>query len=466
MRHSSVLVFAVIILTSLFSTPVAAAVDTETHGTPPMAQVESDTVTITKTLELTPENPGSIQVTASVDTVRKLDGFGLFINDSAEQVTADGFTRTTEEVPRGKKKYEWDGNTQHPSITYNLDANTTRSDGGYQFVDAGEWALVGIKWSGISWAGSDEIEFVRNTEVDGPGVAKHTMAFLGEYETRTKTIHDERFRLVIPDAADLTENPEAIFDNIAHASSQLDVGARNEEVIMIAAPTPGGIQWGVGGTAIDNIFWVKDDSQTNSSRNAWIHEYVHTRQDINTTEDFNWFIEGSASYYSGLYTLQQGKISFGQFQKYLSTSDTNSLGTGAILTNIEGEHGDPEYTRGGLVAGRADQRIRLTTNRSASLTNIFRRMNSANESISNADFIRYVGSYTNNEVASDIQTATTTRQPVTMWDKETHKQAFGEIPQELDSSTEESDGVSMLIIAFIALNAVSYSVFKIYKNIA
>lgn len=206
------------------------------------------------------------------------------------------------------------------------------------------------------------------------------------------------------------------------------------------------------------------DSKINSPRNPWLHEYIHTRQNINTTNNSDWFIEGSAYYYAGMFTLQQGKITYQQFQQYLNISET--LGRGAILTNIEAEHADPQNTKGRLVAGRTDQRIRLATNGSASLSDIFRRMNAANESISNADFIKYVGSYGDNETKSYIQTATTTRKPVTMWNKKEHKQAFGEIPHESEASTKELDGVSIFIMVLIAVNAVAYSVVRIRRRIA
>jgi len=238
MDHSRVVVFVIIIFASLVISPTGVAADTAHEISAPVGQTSSTTVPITQQLQLNPETTGSIHVTTSVDVTLKLKQFGLYINDSAQRVTVDGFSRTnTEDSIAGYDRYEWDGNTRTPSISYNLNVNTTNDNGKYKTVDAGEWAIVEVPSVPYSWRASEEIEIVNDHEIDGSGVIKRGFAFLGDHAIRTATAHDQQFRLVIPDAANLTESPEAILDNVAYASKQLQVGERDSDVVMIAAPT-------------------------------------------------------------------------------------------------------------------------------------------------------------------------------------------------------------------------------------
>lgn len=72
------------------------------------------------------------------------------------------------------------------------------------------------------------------------------MAYLGEYSERIHTANGQRFRLIVPERADLREQPTALFNSLSAASDQLRVGNRDEEVVMIATPTAN-IDWGIRG---------------------------------------------------------------------------------------------------------------------------------------------------------------------------------------------------------------------------
>lgn len=473
MAHGRVIVLIVIISTSLLTTPAAAVIGTESGESPKAPQASSNTVSLTQTLELTPETPGSIQVTTSADLTLKLKDFHLFVDQSAEQVELNGFVQTTAKDPvDGFDVYAWDGNTRSPSITYKLNVNNTDNRDRYQTVDAGEWAIVETPSIPYSWSASEEIEVTTVNRVAGPGVSKDGFTFLGEYSTVGANANDQRFQLVIPEAANLTEDPDAILDNIKYASDRLQVGGRDNKVIMIAAPSSNQLQWAHGGTAHDSIFWVQDSIKVDSPNNAWVHEYIHTRQNFNTTEDFEWFIEASAEYYAALYTLQQEQIGFKEFSRSL-TEGHNRYGN-VILTTTD--HPSPaQYNKGGFVVGRTDQRIRNATNGSGSLTEIFKQLNNENKPVSNSDFLRYVDLYSTNKISSDVRSATTTSESMSMWDEKEHKQAFGWEPYEVESSkgdesdknsdTQESIGVIIFIFVLIVINIIAYSASKVYNNL-
>lgn len=472
------LVFAIVIFGGLLITPAVAVADTGMGKSTPIAQAGSDAVTISQKLELTPETPGSIRVTETVDVTLKLKEFELFVPADGKKLKTDGFSRATAEDPMdGFKMYAWDGNTRSPSITYRLDVNSTRTSRGvrdqvgYETVDAGEWAIISTPGNGWGWTASEDIDVTTDRRIAGPGVVKDGFAFLGEHDIRMKSANGQRFRLVIPKAANLTESPAAILNNITYASRKLRVGERDEDVVMIAAPTPDGINWSHGGTAHDSVFWAIDEARLDHPGNTWIHEYVHTRQDFNQEKDFSWFVEGSAEYYAALYTLQQEQIGFQQFQKHFII--TEPYQAKVALTNTKSAS-PPQYTKGGLVAAGADKRIRLATNGSVSLADIFRRLNSDNEPASNSDFIRYIGLYSNNAIESDVQAATTTSEIMSSWDKNEYTQAFGEEPHEMkspdtgktaqDSKTRESNGWLRFILALVAVNSIAYGIFKIYNR--
>ena len=109
MDHSRVVVFVIIIFASLVISPTGVAADTAHETSAPIGQTSSTTVPITQQLQLNPETTGSIHVTTSVDVTLKLKQFGLYINDSAQRVTVDGFSRVnTEDSIAGYDRYEWD----------------------------------------------------------------------------------------------------------------------------------------------------------------------------------------------------------------------------------------------------------------------------------------------------------------------------------------------------------------------
>lgn len=458
MHQGRILLLAIVLFSIFLTGPAVGAIDTEQDQTPVETHTETSTVNITQTMELTPDNPGSVRVMTTVDTPTGLDKFTLGVPESAKLINVDGFSLSTPDGSDQENRYdnellyEWDQQTDVPSVTYDIDANQkkpTWSDKdveGYETITTDDWALVEPPSIPTTWWGSKDTEVEINRRVAGQGVSTDEYAFLGDHEIRTRSVHDQHFQLVIPEAADLVESPSAILDNVAYASEQLSVGERDEEVVMIVAPTSETFRWASGGYAKDSTFWVRDDSHIESSQNLWIHEYIHTRQDFNATQDFNWFVEGSAEYYAALYTLQQEQSKFKWFENSLSR-EAQKYDDVRLTETSAGSRA--QYEKGGLVAARTDQRIRIATAGNASLTTVFERVNDENTSVSNEDFIEYVGFYSNDNLASEVEAATTTSQSFSMWDRDGHKQAFGEEPHPPKISIEtEHIGIIVVLLVF------------------
>ena len=413
----------------------ATEIEFEQSGTPVDVDrsmlVSSDRqIGITTTLNRTPEQVGEITATSSVTVPDSVTEFTLRIPDDATVVETDGFSETAE------GDFEWDTQTDDPSVRFRVSADRRvdsdgplAEDGNLLFTEADEWALVQIPSVGATWRyrGSGEMTVDRQTRIDGPGVAGERMAFLGEYDEYIHSAHDQRFQLIVPHAADLDESPERIFDSLTHASDSLRVGERDDEVFIIAAPTAD-VQWAVSGLQGGSAdMWVGDDERVDTPTNVWVHEYVHARQHYETTDETQWFTEASATYYAALLTLQEGRIGFGEFQRYLADGE-NEPQSQAVLSDPQSWENNADYRKGALVAGEIDRRIRLSTDSESSFNAVFRSLNSHDGELTAGDFEQYVRSTSTADVAEHAARYTTTAETPTMWDSDQHATAFGQEP--------------------------------------
>jgi PGF-CTERM protein len=282
---------------------------------------------------------------------------------------------------------------------------------------------------------------VRETRIAGAGVAGDTMAFLGDYELRTHTAHGQQFRLLIPQAADLEAEPAAIFESLASASDRLRVGDRDEDIFMVAAPTDE-VDWAVRGLQLgDSDFWVRDTERLDTPANNWIHEYVHTRQEYETATDSRWFTEGSATYYAALLTLEQQRIGFDRFQRFIATGEDQPQ-SDAVLSEPDTWENYANYRKGALIAGGLDRQIRLATEQEASLATVFRALNRHDGTVDATTFAGYIERVAG-EQPSEALAATTTERVVPMWTADEHAAAFGQRPAAFDYRFAGDDPITV-----------------------
>jgi len=398
-------------------------------------------IELTTTLNRTPERIGEITVTSSVRIPDPVTELTLRIPAEATAVETDGFSETTD------GDYEWDTRTDDPSVTFRVPADRRvdsdgplAEEGSLLFTETDEWALVATPSVGASWryTGSGEMTFDRTTEIDGPGVAGDRMAFLGGYDEHSHTAHDQRFRLIVPHAADIDESPETIFESLGHASDRLRVGERDEEVFIIAAPTDG-VEWAVSGLqGGESDMWIGDDERVDTPTNVWVHEYVHARQNYETTDETEWFTEASATYYAALLTLEEGRISFEEFQRYLADGE-NEPQSGAVLSDPDSWANNADYRKGALVSGEIDRRIRDATGSESSFDSVFRSLNSHDGELTAAEFEGYVGTAADDDVASEAKRYTTTADTPAMWDSSEHEATFGLSPARFRFALADDD---------------------------
>jgi hypothetical protein len=439
-RSLPVLVLVLLVLTG--TAPVAAspagdplttgdaqldAASTEPAGAP--ATAASPTIRVDTALSLTPEAPGSIGVVQTFEMPGEVTALQVTLDQRVTVTASEGFTRT------GERTWEWDGETASPTLTYEKAANKTAevsgphgADGSYLYADVGPWALVRTPNVGLQYRyrGTDPVTVSRSTRVDGEGAVGGATAFLGAQETYTREVNGQRFRLVVPAAATLESSPDRILRAMANASRELQVGDRDPELFAVAAPTTGN-RWAVEGLQVgSHDFWVQDSQEVDAVGNAWLHEYVHTRQSFATATSGKWFTEASATWYAALLSLEEG-ATFADFERFLSRGEEGPEAD-SVLSEPSTWQSNGNYWKGALVLGELDRRIRLDSNQSASLQTVVRSLNGRTEEITNEDIVAEVGSAGSSSTERVAQQFTTTSETPETWGESAHRKAFGSRP--------------------------------------
>lgn len=345
----------------------------------------------------------------------------ITLPEGTEVYETDGFRRIDD------RTYEWTKTTTEPTVRYEYEGTVYGARGdreGYFFVVADEWALVRTPSVGVSWETTDRDSTVaRNNVVDGEGIASTHMAYLGSYTEYTGAAADQQFRLVVPEAADLREDPEDIIDTLERAAERLEIGERDPEVFVIAAPTaehtwaPAGVQRGNGGD-----MWVRDAERLGTDRDTWIHEYVHTRQRYAATAETRWTIEGAADYYAALLPYEAGDITYEEFRDRLAEGSAEEYADVRLADPETWEGTDADYDRGMLVAAHLDRRLRADAD--TSLDAVIERTNDPEPELTQRRFLDAIES-ADGEIRADAERYTETTEPPPIATRREHVEAFG-----------------------------------------
>lgn len=400
------------------------------------------TITLDQQLRRTPTKLGEYDARHEYRIPEHVTRLDVTLPEDATVTSRSGF------IEDGPNTWVWDGSTKRPTITYRVPADRTIDQGGpiagpgrYLFVDRGEWALVTRPRVGHSWGwrNGPRVGLDQRPSVDGEGAASDVIGFLGPHDEYQHTAHGQTFRLIVPKAAQLEEDPGEIFDSLEHASDTFRVGDRDDEVFVVAAPT-GEIEWGVRGLQTGPAdMWVRDFEPLDDPDNVWLHEYVHTRQDYHTAEDLRWFTEGTAVYYAALLTLQQDRIGFQEFRDRLARGTDTRFSGVRLADRGTWQENNADYHVGALVAGELDRQIRLDTDSERSFQTVFSRMNAKDGTVTAAHFEEYLRGAGGERVgrAGDRYTRTTDRPA--MWTQRQHDAAFGTAPARFTFSLSAAD---------------------------
>ncbi|CCQ37695.1 probable secreted glycoprotein [Natronomonas moolapensis 8.8.11] len=334
---------------------------------------------------------------------------------------ATGFERVDD------RTYAWTESTATPSLEYEYDATVSGSHRGREgltFVANDEWALVRTPSVGVSWRSTDtDSELVRTNTVDGEGVASTHMAYLGAYTEHTGSAAGQTFRLVVPEAAALRGDPEAILAALEAAAERLSVGPR-PDVFAVAAPTagqswgPAGVQRGPGGD-----FWVRDTEALGTVENTWIHEYVHTRQRYATTDATRWTTEGMAEYYAALLAYEAGDVRYATFRDRLERGTDPGYDGVRLADPGTWAETTADYERGAQLFAHLDRRLRADAD--TSLDAVVAGVNRRGAELTQRRFLDAIGSAGDAEVRSDAERYTETTAAPPIASRSEHVAAFG-----------------------------------------
>ena len=409
----------------------------------PGHRTSHDSIVVTQVYRLTPDRPGAVDVEWHFEIPDRVSDVRTRLPPAATNVRSAEFSRTENDV------YEWSGDTSTASITFTVEANESvertgpeADDGRYGFVDAGEWALIRrqpIANPGYTHPRGRDPGVTIQNRTASEGVVGSGMVFLGAHRVHERSAHGQTFRLLVPGAATLAADRTAILDSVADASDRLRVGDRDGTVLMIAAPT--NVPWGVRGRQLgDRDFYVLADERLDTPDNVWLHEYVHTRQDVDRTKATRWFSEGSAEYYAALLALEQDHVDFEPFRDQLQRGTRRQLDDVRLVDPGTWRPNDGDYLKGALVAGEIDRRVRTATDGGATLQDLFRRMNGADSPVEQADFLRYVERVGGEGVVDRARRFTETTARPEVWTRSTHQDAFGALPASFGYRLPATDG--------------------------
>jgi len=415
------------------------------HGAAETVQGDpTDGIELDVALSQRPDRTGEVGVELQYRVPERLASLDVRLFDEANVEEADGFTEGED------GRYVWDGSTERPTIRYTMSVNQQLEQDGpiagpgtYIFADTEDWTVMAQPRLSHSWGwrGGGPVGLERSTSIDGPGASGDRIAFLGEQTTHTHEAHGQQFDLVVPEAADLAEEPDEIFASVSHASEAMQVGSRDDEVFMLAVPT-GEVRWGVRGLQTGAAdLWVRDNEVLDTADNVWVHEYVHTRQGYQADPDARWFTEATATYYAALLTLEEDRIEFSEFQARLDAG-THERHADAVLTDPDSWARGTDYNKGALAAGEIDRQLRLETDGGASLQDPFGRMNEASEPVDSDAFLDYVDSAGGEEPRETARRLTTTSETAAVWSGDEHAAAFGTSPARIGYSLpDDADGI-------------------------
>ncbi|MFC7075495.1 PGF-CTERM sorting domain-containing protein [Haloarcula halophila] len=414
-------------------------------GTATEQVADSETITVNQSFALTANDSGSVDVRlryAIPDRVRSLE---TTLPENATVTRTTGFTRVNGTT------YEWDGESATPTLAYRRNPNETLDRSGpesaagrYVGVDAGEWALFTRSATPTEWTyvGTTPVTFRRDIHTVGPGAAGEWVVYLGTGTTTERTANDQTIRLVVPDRASMADSPDSVLSSLSNASNALRVGDRDEHVFVVAAPTGTNVTWGARGYQVgDADMWVKDDERLDTAENIWLHEYVHSRQAFRPTSRTRWLVESSAVYYAAALTLEQDRIDFDAYRSRLGAG-ADPVYDGIILAAPSTWEESADYYRGPLVAGRIDERIRLSTNDERTFQDTMRLLNGRERPVTQANLLSAVERAGGEQARTLAANYTGSTATVRMWNESRHAAVFGQLPARIGYALPAADNRS------------------------
>ncbi|PSP65993.1 hypothetical protein BRC85_11295 [Halobacteriales archaeon QS_1_69_70] len=374
----------------------------------------AESVDVEHTVGMT-EEAGTVDVTTQVFVPSGTASLRVTIPRETDVYEKRGFTRVDH------RTYEWTRSTDEPSLSYTMAGNVTVDRGNgdrHLFAVTDAWAIVSSPTVDIRTASSD-VAADERYRVEGQGAAGPDVTYLGAHARHVRAA-DQRFTLVVPDAADMATTPAAALDSLEQASRRIEFGRRDDEVFVVVAPTT--VEWAATGLQRgDADMWIRDVQRVDTVRNAWIHEYVHTRQDYEPTAETRWTVEAMAEYYAALVPFEAGRIAYGEFRSKLEDGRSAAYDDVVLAEPATWEPDEGDYVKGALVWAALDRRLHAEAD--ASMGDVVATF--GDREVSQADFLDTIERIGGAEVRSEAREYTETTATPEVRSETEHVRAFG-----------------------------------------
>ena len=372
---------------------------------------------------------GEVDVRTDVRVPSGTTSLEITIPEGTEVYESPGFSRT------GDRTWEWTRTTNRPHLRYSMEGNVTMDRGSgeeHLYAVTDDWAVVRTPSISLSWSGV-RADVDVSSSVDGEGVSGRHIAYLGPYEETTRDASGQRFRLVEAGASDLRSDREAVLDDLAYASERIQIGQRDEEVLVFVVPSAN-VEWAATGVQRgDSNMWVRDAEGLENPKNTWLHEYVHTRQDYGRTTETRWTIEGMADYYAALIAYERGHIDYEEFRDRMTDGRDDEHSDVELVDPSTWENSQGNYDKGALVFGYLDRRLRAEHD--TSIDAAVREFNAAGEELTHERFLEAIEAAGDADLRAEAERYTETTDTPPVWSRQEHVEAYGgpDLTAEFDS---------------------------------
>jgi hypothetical protein len=299
---------------------------------------------------------------------------------SLSVVDRAGFSRrdeTTFEWARSGSGSKSESNAgSSPRIDLRLAVGTDSFAPGSRGVERDGWTFatapeVGI---GVTYTG-DRPRVVSTTTVEGTGYATDRMAFMGPHDVVETTVGDESVTFVVGNGT-AAVNVTGARRFLDRARGRFDFGVRRDRLVVFVLPYDRrrrSTGTSVTGEAFGDAFWVTAGAtRVADPRNAFAHEYVHSRLTDVGNGSAAWLTEATAEYYGYLTTLNVGGTSYDAFRRATTAERFAPNRTAVTLSEPgtwRGTLGD--YEKGAHVLAALDAEIRARTGGERTLYDVF-----------------------------------------------------------------------------------------------
>jgi hypothetical protein len=345
-RQLVVLLFAILMLGSALVGPAAGI------ATP------SDEVKIIYTVSQT-DGATAGQVELVVNSPDRVVEFDITPSSAVEVTAMDGFSKEGD-------NFAWDGRTAQPTLVYVIPASVatvltaTYSDISRNYIETN----LSARYYG------DPVDFTKETVIAGKGTTHSFSIALWDRAYSATSADGTDISVVAPpvtgggSVAIFNSELQQLRDEYVVIDEFFQFDRGDDQLVVFVRPNDSaGLEANVVGSAGSSGIIQLEPSATTDVE-VLAHEFTHTQQDFQTTQELNWFVEGSAQYLGQYYAYHTTDQSFQEFYDRISVSDEYATTDLRSLTNASEQ---ADYDKGGHVAAGLDVEIRSRSDGTARL---------------------------------------------------------------------------------------------------